>query len=779
MTKRQTTLIKPEKETPDHDAAPLVFQRDVSINDVTIPERIKDKFRSIFTYFFPNQIEFVSSFFSVPVDPKWVVSDVEYERKNGKVVIKKYDNYLITSETSSGKTIIAMLYMAHFIGQSDKNTMVYLVPMKALAGEKFKEFISVFGDVCNIVLLTGTEKRRKGSKKKKTILITTNEKFDQYIRDRAVIHDIACAVIDELHLLNTDRGMTIETIVARLKKEGVPIMGLSATIENGDEIAMWLDAVHLHSTFRPIPITYGFIADYVALLNKRGIIEKTIPIPNGNVSKSSDPLIRFISDLVIRGESVICFRQSRSSAVSTAKKVASVVMKSGKYKTVLEVPEITDGKHGTDALLNACVRYGVAFHHAGIGPKNREFVENSFREREIRAVIATPTLSMGVNLPAKWVIIDHRAFRDGTFGDIPVSEVKQMIGRAGRPQYDREGYALLHIEEISEEAVEYLYEKYFDGKSEPITSKFGSFSDILMGVFGFISSDAGNTENDILELFGNSLIYMQSQSFRENLSDDIHDALKYLSEGDLPLIAYRNGTYHATEFGKVIAQLYVPPDIVNGMIEFINGDYDKGDFSVLYFIFAHTKVAPFRVKTSDSDLLDSVYVAIIENNIRLFDGDLIESAALKTASIIAGRGLHTYPIWTDGETDEEEFLTAYKISYGDLYSVIGIGGNLEWMLYSMERIARFLKKKKFAERLSDLSVKIRYGVDDKYVPLCRIEGIGKIYAKALYENGYRSPKDLLDANVEDIANVKTKKGAIGKRKAEKILESVKRKFGRD
>ena len=128
-----------------------------------------------------------------------------------------------------------------------------------------------------------------------------------------------------------------------------------------------------------------------------------------------------------------------------------------------------------DANISKLISSGVAYHHAGLTNRHRQIIETAFKEKKLKALCATPTLAAGVNLPAKRVIIRDLSRWDSAFQanqPLPVLEVQQMLGRAGRPGFDVDGEGVLVAK--NREQIDFFIENYFEGETEPVLSRLGS-----------------------------------------------------------------------------------------------------------------------------------------------------------------------------------------------------------------------------------------------------------------------------------------------------------------
>ena len=178
------------------------------------------------------------------------------QEKAIKAGLFKNKNLLICTPTASGKTLIAEMLMLKGILEN-KGKAVYIVPLKALASEKYKEFKKRYGKLVNIGLSIGDLDSSDSGLNKMDIIICTSEKMDSLIRHKVQwINEIKVIVVDEIHLLNdSSRGPTLEILLTILKDTTkANILGLSATIGNPEELAEWLNAELVIDKWRPVEL---------------------------------------------------------------------------------------------------------------------------------------------------------------------------------------------------------------------------------------------------------------------------------------------------------------------------------------------------------------------------------------------------------------------------------------------------------------------------------------------------------------------------------------------
>ncbi len=180
------------------------------------------------------------------------------EKSINKGLFENNKNQIICTPTGSGKTLVAELAMLDNI-LNKKKRVVYIVPLKALASEKFKEFSELYGNDFRIRLSIG-ELQTERYNYDYDLLIVTAEKLDSLIRhDKSILEHLGLVIADEIHLLNDEkRGPTLEVLLSIFKSKypRIRIIGLSATIGNAKEIASWLNASLIEDSWRPVELQH-------------------------------------------------------------------------------------------------------------------------------------------------------------------------------------------------------------------------------------------------------------------------------------------------------------------------------------------------------------------------------------------------------------------------------------------------------------------------------------------------------------------------------------------
>lgn len=385
--------------------------------------------------------------------------------------------------TGSGKTTIAELGILRMKNLHPKGICVYIAPLKSLARERLREWQDRLGTPplsWNILELSGDTHHDQKALNMADVLICTPEKWDLISRGwrgsdslaensnvsngKAFVKRVRLLVIDEIHLLGEERGAVLEAIVSRTRfisnylqtdgssSEWTRIIGLSTAIANPHDLADWLGIdtrghsasanrglYNFKPSVRPIPMS----------VHVQGYSGKHYCPRMATMNKPCYAAIKQHSPT----QPTLIFVASRRQTRLTALDIISYAAADENAKIFLGCSEdFIESVAETieDEALHHTLTFGVGIHHAGLSNSDRDAVERLFLGGQIRVLVATATLAWGVNLPAHFVIVKGTEYFDGKssrYVDYPLTDVLQMIGRAGRPGFDTSGVALVMIAE--------------------------------------------------------------------------------------------------------------------------------------------------------------------------------------------------------------------------------------------------------------------------------------------------------------------------------------------
>ena len=651
---------------------------------------------------------------------------------------------LVSAPTASGKTLIAMLgILAHL--PKNKSKIVYLSPLRALAAEKFTEFKKLekinLGRKIKVGISTGDFDSVEDKLENSDILVLTNEKMDALMRfGQSWISEIGLVIVDEIHLIGDEgRGPTLEMVLTRLKSGltgKIPqIIALSATITNSDELAEWLNCEHVESTWRPVPLSEAVYDDFSVTNQDR----ETYDVSFDYVGSST---IGLGVDSVKNGGQGLLFANTRTSAaklaVDSGPPIEKILSKNELDELLKISKKILVNNEHTQLVkkLAFVVKQGVAFHHAGLNQKCREIIETEFRSGKIKLLSATPTLAAGVNLPARRVVISSVLRYNSQYGgNIPISvlEYKQLCGRAGRPQYDDEGESII----IGKNNQELLLEKYVDGEPEPIESKIISPRSLRIHLLSLIVTSPSITENKINEFFSETLGGTQTDD--DIIELHLENAKTFLLDEEF--ISEKDGGFLATRFGQKVSRLYIDPMTARDFRNAIEYDIVKGGEHTFGFLHLVTTCDEFY-PTFDLRQKDLEKASIVIENNRQTLIRIIEEED-------CSRSLLALDLWTN-EGTEVNLSEELGIESGDMHRM---AETAEWLVYSLRELSHEFRREDLVKELDVLRKRIVYGIKHELIDLVRIRNVGRVRARILYKNGYKTRTALKKAPLEKLAEI--------------------------
>lgn len=382
-----------------------------------------------------------------------------------KTVLDTNKPIVVSAPTGSGKTGVFELAMIRMIMECERRPVdfgpakiVYLAPTKALCSERREDWSKKFNSFniqCHELTSDMETVINFKNLQKSCILLATPEKWDSVTRSwsgqKAFVQSIRLLLIDEVHLVNDgERGATLEAVISRMKTirsliwptepDNLRFVAVSATVSNVKDIAEWFST----------PTSKAEI--YQVDPKERPVKLRTVVLGytiSAQMNEFSfDALLNHKLESVIKEyaeeKPALIFCATRKSAMTAA----TTLVKEGKldmsFSTDRRNYQVQLSRQMHDKVLQEVTRFGIAFHHAGLNASDRKLIEAAFIDGRIMILCCTSTLALGVNLPAHLVVIKNTVFYDqGEFKPYTESTLVQMIGRAGRPQYDTDATAVI------------------------------------------------------------------------------------------------------------------------------------------------------------------------------------------------------------------------------------------------------------------------------------------------------------------------------------------------
>ncbi|XP_076601310.1 putative ATP-dependent DNA helicase HFM1 [Chaetodon auriga] len=425
---------------PPMTPQPLCIQGSSGSGVLRPVSEIPAKFRSVFSEFpFFNYVQ------------SKALDDVLYTGKN----------FVACAPTGSGKTVLFELAIIRLLMETSEPwrdvKAVYMAPIKALCSQCFESWKNKFGPLgLSCKELTGdTEIDDFFEIQDSHIILTTPEKWDSMTRkwkDNCLLQLVRLFLIDEVHVVkDSTRGATLEVVVSRMKavhayrtaqnpKTGLSMrfVAVSATIPNISDIADWLSN-------ESGPATYLAMDESHRPVKLRKVVLGFPCSPNQTEFKF-DLSLNYKMASIIQTYSdqkpalVFCSTRkgAQQSATVLAKDARFIMSMEHKQRLLKYANSILDSK------LRDLVMIGVGYHHAGVDLSDRKLIEKAFTLGDLPVLFTTRTLAMGVNLPAHLVVIKSTMqYVAGSCEEYSEADLLQMIGRAGRPQFDTSATAVI------------------------------------------------------------------------------------------------------------------------------------------------------------------------------------------------------------------------------------------------------------------------------------------------------------------------------------------------
>ena len=496
----------------------------------------------------------------------------------------------------------------------------------------------------------------------------------------------------------------------------------------------------------------------------------TVQIPQ----KTSDSVINICLDTLAKGKQALVFVNTKRRAERMAENISK---KAGKEsadtsKISVQLRKALPKPTKQCERLAMIAKKGIVFHHAGLHRSQKEVIEDNFRLGKIGIIVCTPTLAMGVDLPAyRCIIRDLKRYSSRGMGFIPVLEYLQMAGRAGRPKFDKIGEAIC----IADNAIEKedIEERYIHGEPEEIYSKLAVEPVLRTYILSLIASGFVKSHKDIVEFFSKTFWAHQFKDMKR-LEMTIDKMLELLEEWEFLLPSKKSDfvsasdvgndvSFRATFLGKRVAQLYLDPLTAHEMVVALKKSVETKTMhsvSYLHMICTTLEMRPLvRVRVKEYDAVQSKIAEwdqwLIVNEPNAYDPEYDEYMdSIKTAMMLYD--------WMD-EKDDEYLLETYNVRPGETRGKLE---RSEWLLYSMTELANILNHNQIIKEINKVRFRLRYGVREELLPLLKLAGVGRVRARLLYNSGIKDVGGVRRAPMPKLSSL------LGKATATSVKKQV-------
>lgn len=700
----------------------------------------------------------------------------QVECLSNRDLLEKNRNLVYSAPTSAGKTLVAEILVIKTVMERRKK-VIFILPFVSVVREKMYYFQDLLSDSGLRVegFMGGCVP--VGGFAATDVAIATIEKANSLLNQLMEEGNLVClgaVVIDELHLLGDPyRGYLLELLLTKLKymtlKEElvhVQLIGMSATLPNLALLANWLDAELYKTDFRPVPLNeYCKIGTSIYDTGMKTV--RTLPTIN-QLSSDSDNILQLCLETISDGHSVLIFCPTKNWCEKLAHQVAITFCKLGREDTpigrtlreqlsmesIMETLEqLKRGPAGLDSVLKNTVSFGTAFHHAGLTMDERDVIEGAFRSGALRVLTATSTLSSGVNLPARRVIIRSLMFHGKPLDTLTY---RQMIGRAGRMGKDTAGESIIVCKPNERRAAATL----LSADLPPIESCLEGSEPLIRALLEAVASEVAYTVRDI-DLYTKCTLVSFANT--DLIEESARQAMQSLVDNELLMLqSTQNGDerWVATPLGKACLAASIPP--TDGLFLFDELQKARRCFVLdteLHVIYLVTPLnSSSQIGNIDWIVFLDLWKTISESERRVGQLVGVEESFVMNAirgSARPGRTLNVhkrfYTALALHELVREVPLGEVCRKYGCCRGVIQ--GLQQSAATFAGMITQFCKKLGWSCMellIGQFQARLQFGVCRDLLDLLRLPMLNGLRARSLYKEGITSVAELAVANELDV-----------------------------
>ncbi|XP_056266313.1 DNA polymerase theta isoform X3 [Pseudoliparis swirei] len=708
-------------------------------------------------------------------------------------------NLVYSAPTSAGKTLVSELLMLKRVLET-KRKALFILPFVSVAKEKMHYFQSVFGEAGIRVEGYIGSTSAAGGFAALDVAVCTIEKANSLI-NRLIEEDsmglLGMVVVDELHMVgDSGRGYLLELLLTKIRyiaqkqnatgslSEGVQIVGMSATLPNLGLLASWLGAELYQTDYRPVPLQEHLKVGCNIYDKSLAVVRRFTPALH--VKGDDDHIVSLCYETVREGRSVLLFCPSKIWCEKLVDSIAREFynLRHTERRAEAEpepvsldrdglvdvVAQLRRTPAGLDPVLKRTVPWGVAFHHAGLTFDERDVLEGAFRQGTVRVLAATSTLSSGVNLPARRVIIRTPTFNGHLLDPFTY---KQMAGRAGRKGVDTLGESVL----VCKEAERQKGISLLKGALQPISSCLvrregeGVTTSMLRAILEIIVGGVASTPQDVRSYALCSLLAAsikcdgKKESSEETNRGAIEACVEWLMENEFISIQRdeQEERYRPTQLGAAtLSSSLSPPEALGIFADLqraMKGFVLENDLHILYLItplYAEwTTIDWYQFFCLWEQLSSSMkrvaeLVGVQEGFLaRSVGGKLVAKTEKQRRQMAIHKRFFTTLVLQDlvNEVPLGTVASKYNCNRGQLQSLQQSASTYAGM------VTVFCKRLGWHNMellLSQYQTRLSFGVQRELVDLVRVSLLNATRARALYAQGLCTVAELARATLADV-----------------------------
>lgn len=672
--------------------------------------------------------------------------------------VEQGESMIVSAPTSSGKTLVGEL--GALAGLRQGKRVIYLVSHKALADQKYLDFRQRFGEeapnpLASIGLSTGD--REEGDVDAQFTVATYEKALGLLLAGQLRPKD-AVVIADELQILREGvRGPEIETLCSALRQRGIgQFIALTATVENADDLAGWMECKLVSNRHRDVPL-------HQEIWSGGQVYRTTFGQEQGEVIDLGSRVPSSVEDVVARllelGRGpVLVFTESRREATQLAESFSRSRPKQSrgiKLSNLLEL--FSEPTESSNSLRENAERH-VTFHTADLSPQERQVIERGISDGDIDVCFATTTLAAGVNFPFRTILFWKLTYQWGDRRGTRITrwDYRNMSGRAGRLGMHEDGYAII----LPRNQVELKHaNQLILPENDILESRYFSVG-LRKTVLALLAAGLATGLDSLMGFFKNTLYWYQTLETNppklQALEIKTKEAVEWLLEHDL--VAQDGTEIVVTPFGAATASTGLLPSTT---VQFAN------------LLTTHRDRLEEEFEGSIPGLIHSAVSSdefVGENRTRFltFQRDEYESLSflgrfdllvrLDSANLQVAQCTHAVLLFSQGE-QERKIAHQTNVSSGNLHR---LSNDVAWVLDGLQKLScvpAFRCSQNVTNNLAMLSRMVRWGAPAEALDVLRVAqrhqvpGLGRQRAMALVSQGITTLKDVLASGLDKLSSI--------------------------
>jgi helicase len=668
------------------------------------------------------------------------------------------ESMVVSAPTSSGKTLVGEI--AALAGLRSGKMIIYLVSHKALADQKYLDFCQRFGEESRIPIASiglNTGDREEGDIDAQ-FKVATYEKALGLLMAGQLRANNAVVIADELQILREEgRGPEIETLCSALRQRGIgQFIALTATVQNSEDLAGWMECKLVSSSHREIPlhqeIWFNGQVHRTTFGQEQGeVIDIGSTVPSG-----VDEVVSKILSLD-RGP-VLVFTESRREATQLAESFSKSRPKQNRGIALSNQLELfSEPTESSNSLREHAERH-VTFHTSDLSPQERQVIERGIGDGNIDVCFATSTLAAGVNFPFRSIVFWKLTYQWGDRAGSRIArwDYRNMSGRAGRLGMHQEGFSII----IPRNQVELQHANVLvRPENDLLESRYFSVG-LRKTVLSIIAAGLAANYDSIIESFKNTLYWYQTldknpiklQALKTKTSESIQWLL------DHGLMVAEGAELTVTPFGAITATTGLLPstavqffDLLTTHRKRLEESFEESVTGLIHAVVMCDEFSgekPTRYLTFQPAEYDSV--SFLRGQILL--------TALNPINVRAAQCAHAVFLFSQGE-QERKIAYRTKVSSGQIHR---LSNDVAWVLDGLQKLScvpEFCCSQNVTNQLGMLARMVRWGAPAEALDVLRISqkyqvpGVGRQRAMALVAQGITTLKDVLLSGMDKLSSI--------------------------